>query len=314
MDLKKALLRAREKNLWLKILWFKSLRIRKKMSEKKDLKSRIEKSFIKTHTYPFSIDHPITYADKLNWLKLYYRNPLMPIAADKYEVRNYLKELGYEYLLNEVLGVWETIDDFDISSLPSKFVLKSTHGSGPNWITIVKDKTDINWKAQKRLMKEWLSNSIEWMGGEWHYGEMKPRIIAEKFIEEPGGGLTDYKIHCFNGKTAYILVCLGRAEGKLKFYCMSPDWKILKVNKTGIEAPKDLVIPKPSNMEEMIRIAEDLSKPFPVVRMDFYDINNKIIFGEFTFFTNGGFDNGLTYEGQKMMGKLITLPEPNHKK
>ena len=312
MDIKKKISNLKKNNSWLKYAWFLSLKFREKKARKEDSVERMKNIFRAGHDYDLNLKEPSTYSDKLNWLKLYYRNPLMPIVADKYKVRSYLQKLGYDYLLNDMIGVWDNINDIDINSLPDKFVLKTTHGSGPNWIQIVKDKKKINWFWQKKIMNQWLKNSIEWMGGEWHYGEMKPRIIAEKFIEDRKGQLIDYKIHCFNGKAAFVMVCVGRVEGNLKFYCMTPDWELLRINQNGCEAPEGFKPEKPESIDEMVRIAEDLSKPFPVVRMDFYDLEGKIVFGEFTFFESGGFDRGYTYEGQKIVGKMINLPEPNY--
>lgn len=311
MTLKQKLSKLKNSNPWLKYLWFKSLKRREKKALKQNLRSRIENIFFIGHGYPLNLDNPQTYSDKLNWLKLNYRNPLMPVVADKYEVRKYLEDFGYGYLLNDLMGVWDNVKNFDPKLLPEKFALKSTHGSGPNWIKIVNDKSKVNWFAQKKIMNQWLKNNIAWMGGEWHYGEMKPRIIAEKFLDGGEKGLIDYKIHCFNGEPAFVMVCVGRAEGNLKFYCMTPEWELLRINKNGCEAPKGFKPAKPENIDELIRISKDLSKPFPVVRMDFYDIKGKIYFGEFTFFESGGFDKGYTVEGQKIVGDMIKLPEVN---
>lgn len=310
--IKDKLRKIKNSNPWVKWLWFKGLKRRARKANSEDLATRMTNIFNAGHSFPLDLEKPRTYSDKLNWMKLYYRNPLMPVVSDKFEVRKYLENLGYGYLLNDLLGVWDNVKDMDIKSLPERFVLKSTHGSGPSWIKIVEDKKKVKWYPQKLIMKQWLKNTIDWMGGEWHYGEMKPRIIAEKFLEDKNArGLTDYKIHCFNGKAAFVMVCVGRAEGNLKFYCMTPDWELLRINRNGVEAPEGFKPPKPENVDEMVRIAEDLAKPFPVVRMDFYDVDGKIYFGEFTFFESGGFDKGYTYEGQNIVGNMITLPEPN---
>lgn len=313
MTLREKLGKKKSNNSLLKYLWFKSLKRRENKALKQDLRERIENIFLSGHNYPLNLDNPETYSDKLNWLKLNYRNSLMPVVADKYKVRKYLEDLGYGYLLNDLLGVWDNVKDIDIKSLPDKFVLKSTHGSGPTWIKIVNDKSKVNWFAEKLVMKQWLKNKIDWMGGEWHYGEMKPRIIAEKFLDGGKEGLVDYKIHCFNGRAAFVMVCIGRAEGNLKFYCMTPEWELLRINKNGCEAPSGFKPPKPDNVDEMVRLAEKLASPFPVVRMDFYDVQGKIYFGEFTFFESGGFDKGYTEGGQKIVGDMITLPEANYK-
>lgn len=311
MNIRKKLTHLKNNNPWLKILWFKRLKQREKKVRGQDLRERIINIFNSGHSYSINLDNPVTFYDKLNWLKLNYRNPLMPIVSDKFEVRNYLEDLGYGFLLNDLLGVWDNVKDINIDSLPDRFVLKSTHGSGTSWIFLVKDKNKVNWFAQKLVMKQWLKNKIDWMGGEWHYGEMKPRIIAEKFLDGDNGELTDYKIHCFNGEISHILVCTGRAQGNLKYFYFDKDWNFLRINKFGLEAPDGFTLPKPQNIGQMIEIAKELSKPFPVVRIDFYEDKGKIYFGEFTFFESSGFDDDYTYEAQKQLGAKITLPEKN---
>lgn len=311
MTFHKRLIKLKNDNPWFRYLWFKIFNRKAKKASGQNIREKIIKRFNSNHSYSINLEKPETFYDKLNWLKLNYHHPLMPKVSDKYEVREYLTRLGYGYLLNDLLGVWDNVEDIDIKNLPNQFVLKSTHGSGGAWNLIVKDKNKINWYPQKLVMKQWLINKIDWLGGEWHYGEMKPRIIAEKFLDDGGNGLTDYKIHCFNGKPQFILVCKGRAEGNVKYYCFDTNWNLLRINKASCAAPEGFSLPKPKNINKMIELAEELSKPFPVVRMDFYDVKGKIYFGEFTFFESSGMDDDYTFEGQLFLGDKITLPVAN---
>ena len=132
-----------------------------------------------------NLENPKTFSEKMQWLKLYYHNPLMTVCADKYEVRDYLVQKGYGDLLNEVIGTYDTIAQLNISELPSQFVLKATHGSG--WNLICTDKSKINWWIWKKIMNVWLHNNIFWPGREWPYKKMKPRLIAEPFLKDKAG-------------------------------------------------------------------------------------------------------------------------------
>lgn len=307
----KYLKKQKNENFLLRTLWFKSLRFRRKRSLKlKDIEVINQQYNDAFGVYP-DLKNPKTFYEKLNWLKLNYRNDLMPIVADKYKVHEYLRNKGYDKYLNEILGYWTDIKNFDTSELPTRFVLKATHASGDGWNLIVKNKSDVNWATFRLVMKEWLSQKIDWMGREWHYGGMTPGIICEKYLEDESGELRDYKIHCFNGKPEMIYVCTGRYTGKKKKYYYSTDWQFF--NNT-IESQAGLTvdqIPKPENLEKMLQLAAELSSPFPYVRVDFYNVNGKIYFGELTFFDFAGFKSSFTAEAQLELGQKLKLPEAN---
>ena len=251
-----------------------------------------------------NLENPKRYTEKLQWLKLFYRNDLMPVCSDKYEVRAYLTEKGYEYLLNDLIAVYENVDDFDPEILPDQFVLKASHGSG--WNLIVKDKSKVNWFLWKRIMRSWLEQNLYWFGREWNYDKLSPRIIVEKYIDSGDGQLTDYKFFCFNGVVEFIQVDRDRfLEHKQTYF--DTEWNKLAFS-TG-HAHFDEGCPK--SFDEMKRIAEELSKPFPHVRVDFYHINGKIYFGEFTFFDGSGFYSYEPDEWDFHWGEKLKLPKPN---
>lgn len=315
MTLRKKLVKLKNDNPYLKLLWFKRLARRAKKAEKIPDKLWIEKSYEKVFGKKINLDNPQTYYEKLNWLKLHYRNELMPIVADKYAVRQYLIDIGHGDLLNGLLGVWDNIDDFNPNELPERFVLKASHASGTAWSLIVKDKNTVNWDATRLVMREWLNQRIDWMGREWHYGEMKPRIICEKYLEDESGELRDYKFHCFNGHPKTVSIFTGRFTGNKMELMHDLDGNLLPYTPEAEELLRknpEFRVPLPKNFHKMIAIAEDLCKPFPMVRIDFYNANGKIYFGEFTFFDGSALVEGYTDEAQRIIGSWLKLPAANH--
>lgn len=309
MGIRKKLVKLKNENYWLRWLWFKNLnRQAKKARQITDLEY-INSNFIKSFKRKPDLENPTLFYEKLNWFKLNYKNPLMPFVSDKYEVRKYLEDIGYGYLLNDLIGVWDKIDDFDPKLLPNRFVLKASHASGTSWMEIVNNKTKINSKSFKLVISEWLKQKIDWLGREWHYGEMKPRVIAEKYLEDDTGELRDYKFHCFNGEAKFVNVCIGRFTKHKKFLCLDKNWNLLPYTNDALSLPPNYNIEKPHNINQMFKLAEDLSKPFPYVRVDFYNVNGKIYFGEFTFFDFAAFNGPYTLEAQEIIGNFLKLPK-----
>lgn len=271
----------------------------------------IKKEYKKRCGKEINLKNPQTISEKLNWLKLFYRNDQMSICSDKYDLRIYLRKYGYEHLLNEVIGLYESeeeIDQMDIESLPKSFVAKATHGS--SWNLIVKDKSEINWKLWKKIFKLWLKLDLSVFGREWHYRNIKPRILIEKFIDH--SPLIDYKFYCFHGVPKFLSVNNEIDQEKhVDFYDL--DWqKMDLVSKEFKES--NIIIKKPKRFDDMLEIARDLSQEFPFVRVDFYNFDDTIIIGELTFFYGGGFNLLLskTKNYEKIYGSHIKLPEPNH--
>ena len=220
-------------------------------------------------------------------------------CVDKYLVREYIAEKGYEYILNDLLWAGDTLEDLDLSKLPDKFVIKLNSGSGTN--IIVKDKSKFDFKsAVKRVLfpaplcpvkttKEWIDDSkLKSLGREWPYYDVPPKLIIERYMEESEKGLIDYKFFCFNGEISHLLVISDRfGSEKLDLY--SPDWRRLNVIQYDCPNQSKTNLPKPQNYEAMLEIARNLSRDFPHVRVDLYNINGKIYFGELTFFSGSGY-------------------------
>jgi hypothetical protein len=308
-SLKNFLCRLKDDNPYLKYIWLQTAyrrqwKINAKLSDV-DCINNLYKGYC---GHLPNLDNPVAFSEKMQWLKLHYRNELMPIVGDKYTVRKYLEELGYGNLLNSMIAVFESIDEFDIDKLPNQFVLKATHSSG--WNLVVRDKNKINWSIWKRHMQYWLSHDIAWNGREWHYGVMTPRIVCEKYLEDKSGGLMDYKFYCFNGEPQFMQLNVDRglASATQNYYDL--DWKLLPFGKTHAHNP-NIHPQKPEKFDEMVSLARKLSKPFPYVRMDFYEANGRIYFGEFTFFPCSGMPDFIPSEYDCIVGKMLKLPIAN---
>lgn len=251
-----------------------------------------------------NLDNPKTFSEKQQWYKLNSKNPLMQICADKYAVREYLQKKNYGHLLNELLGVYDNVDNINLEELPQQFVIKGAHGSGFN--IIVKDKTQLNWKQTKMVLNSWLHQHIAWSGREWVYQDMPRRIIVEKYLEDETGELRDYKFFCFNGKPQFMQLEVGRytKHNTRNFYDM--DWNLMPFGKELPHNP-DIQIDKPEMFEEMKKIAEDLCQPFQFVRVDLYQVCGKIYFGELTFFPAGGAPDFVPAEYDTIVGNIWKL-------
>lgn len=252
------------------------------------------------------LDQPQDFNQKLQWLKLNYRNPLLVQCTDKYAVRDFVKERVGEKYLNDILGVYSSFDDMDIDSLPSSFVLKATHGSG--WNIVCHDKSRINWRSVGRKFRAWLASDYSKLGREWQYREIPHRIICEKYLEDLSGiELRDYKIFCFDGAAKLIWVDFAvNGQHHRNFYstswCFQPDKRILWPNASAES------IQKPDNLDEMLFVAEKLSKGFPQVRVDIYNVDNRIVFGELTFFSACGLADFSSDSFAYELGSYIKLP------
>lgn len=255
------------------------------------------------------LENPKTFNEKLQWLKLYDRRPEYIRVVDKYLVRDYIREkLGEEYLI-PLLGVWDDPDDIDFDALPDRFVLKCNHNSGVG-MYICRDKSKMDVEKVKRELRRGLAQDYYLTGREWPYKEVPRKIICEKFMQDSPDAtdFTDYKFFCFDGKVDSVMVCLERSSGDTKFYFFDENWELKRLNKRGVEAPEGFTIPKPACMDEMFRIAGELSKGMPYVRVDLYQSNGQIYFGELTFFPDSGFDANILRSTDEYFGKLLKLP------
>ncbi len=250
------------------------------------------------------LDNPTDFNDKLQWLKLNESNDLVAICADKYEVRNYVLKYGNPKILNTLIAVYESTDEIEWDELPDKFAIKCNHGCGYNIVT--SNKLELNKTEVFYQLDMWLKQSYGKAHLEYHYDKIKPKIIVEEYIENKAGVLPlDYKIYCFNGKPQLVLVCSEREE-KLKLDFFDLNWKRLNIGHKSKESEKELA--QPSCFDEMIKSAEELSKPFAFVRIDFYDKDGVAILGEFTFTPGANTAKYYNDYGQKYLGELLTIP------
>lgn len=253
-----------------------------------------------------NIIEPSTFNEKMQWLKLYNRNPLYTTLVDKYKVREYVKDkTGEEYLIPMVGGPWERFEDIDFSALPEKFVLKCNHDSGS--VIICKNKEKFNYENARKKLNRSLKHNFYYLGREWPYKNVKPLIVAEEYMQDiESGDLLDYKFLCFNGKVEYLFTCSERfSDDGLKVTFFDKNWNELPFER---RYPKsNIEIDKPKNLDKMIKIAEKLSEDIPFVRVDLYENKNKVLFGEFTFFPGSGFEKFEPSSWDYNLGKLIRL-------
>lgn len=231
-----------------------------------------------------NLDNATTFNEKLQWLKLNDRNPLYSKLVDKYLVRDFINDkIGKEYLI-PLLGVWDNFEDINFSKLPNQFVLKTTHDSGG--VVICKDKLNFDIKEAEYIIKKSMKNNYYNANREWVYKNLKPRIIAEKFMAKKNGeGLDDYKFFCFNGE-AKMLNIISNREREVRKDFLDLDFNKIPVTQTYPASNK--IFEKPENYNLMVDIAEEISKNIPHVRVDLYNDEGKIYFGELTFFNASG--------------------------
>ena len=256
--------------------------------------------------------NPKSLNEKINWLKFNSDTSQWSVLADKYCVRQYVEnKIGAQYLV-PLLGVWDNVNDIEFSKLPNSFVLKSNNGAGT--VMIIKDKDLIDEDEVRKTLRKWLKLKFGLMQAEPHYRRIKPLIIAESVLKESNpitSSLIDYKIWCFNGKIFGTWVCYNRkgmsadTEWHDLDWRFRPEWSVFTDHYRNGKG----VIPKPESYNEMLQVASKLSTGFPQVRIDLYNIDGKIYFGEMTFTSAGGHNNFYSDEALNIMGDLTVLPE-----
>lgn len=236
-----------------------------------------------------NFNHPERWTEKLQLYKMYYRKDILPICVDKYDVRSYVKQKDCEDTLVKLYGVWDSPSDIDFSKLPHQYVLKTTNGSGGENVLIVKNNDKVNTQKIARFLHNSLNKEVN-AGREWAYtGISHPRIICEELLinnDNPDAGIEDFKILCFSGVPKYVIVDKDRyIDHRRNFY--TTEWERINVTTDHEQFEQDF--PKPNNLEDMLEIASKLSAGFPFVRVDLYNINGKIYFGELTFYPWTGY-------------------------
>lgn len=255
------------------------------------------------------LKNPETFNEKLQWLKLYDRDPRYTVLVDKFACREEIGQLIGQKHLIPLLGVWDRAQDIDFEQLPDQFVLKCNHDSAS--VVICRDKETFDREAaRKKLAAKLKKNLFQW-GREWPYKNVQPRIICEKYLTNDGNPPADYKIHCFGGQPKFILVCADRfSDGGLTEDFYTPDWEHMEVKRPHLSNAVVLQ-PKPEELSEMLAMAEKLAENIPFVRVDFYVVDGHIYFSEMTFFPACGFTAFQPDSYDTLFGQWIPLPERN---
>ncbi|MDD7150703.1 MAG: ATP-grasp fold amidoligase family protein [Bacilli bacterium] len=255
--------------------------------------------------YKLNLKNPQTFNEKLQWLKLYDRNPEYTKMVDKYEVREYIKEkIGEEYLI-PLIGVYDKFDDIDFDELPNQFVIKCNHDSGG--LVICKDKGKLNIEETRKKINKSLKRNYYYSGREWPYKNVKPRIIIEKYMEDSNkSDLIDYKLFCFNGIPKIVLVCSERfSSSNMCETWFDMNWKLIDMTESGHRV--DSTISKPKQLKKMVELSKKLSKNIPFIRVDWYEIGDKLYFGELTFYPASGFEKFEPKEWNKKIGDMLSI-------
>lgn len=256
---------------------------------------------------PLCLDNPRLYTEKLQWLKLHDRNPEYTRMVDKEEVKRYVSEIiGYTHVI-PTIGVWDNFDEIDFSTLPQQFVLKCTHDSGGN--VIVKNKDEIDMLATRIKIEDCLKRNYYYQGREWQYKEIKPRIIAEKYIgNDKGDGLPidDYKVLCFEGCVKLIELHRNRYTGDHTQDFYDAEWNKTNIQQVGEKNSEDIV-QRPKHFEEMIELSERLSCNMHHLRVDWYESREKLLFGELTLYDSSGLCRFSDDIWDEILGSWIVL-------
>lgn len=264
---------------------------------------------VKKHAgYWPNFKNPKTFNEKLQWLKLHDRKPEYMVMVDKFDAKKYVANLiGEEHIIPN-LGVWDDFDQIDFDSLPEQFVLKCTHDSGG--LVVCRDKSKLDMQAAKQKITNSLNNNYYWQAREWAYKGLKPRIIAEKYMEDAENPqLMDYKFYCFDGEPRFLYLSKGlenHATASISFYDL--DFNEMPFSRSDYkrftQKPK-----KPEKFEEMLHFARVLSKGIPFLRVDLYQVNGQVYFSELTFVPGGGWMPFAPRSADMEIGRMLKLPE-----
>lgn len=264
----------------------------------------IKKRFKKRIGKELNLDNPITFNEKLQWLKINDRNPIYTKMVDKYEVKKIVSQkIGERYVI-PTIGIYDKWSDIDFNKLPNKFVIKCTHDSGG--IYICKNKSKFNKFKAKIKIETHLKRNFYYYGREWPYKNVKPKILIEKYMSDKEGELKDYKFFCFNGKVKCFKIDFDRFTNHGANY-YDRNGKLLHFGEKICPPNYEKKIEIPQNINEMMNLAEQISKNMKFVRVDFYNINKRIYFGEITFYPASGFGLFIPEEWDKKLGDWLTI-------
>lgn len=259
-----------------------------------------------------NLDAPVTFNEKLQWLKLNDRNSIYTAMVDKYNVKEYVSRIiGKQYII-PTIGVFDSFSDIDFKILPNQFVIKCTHDSGG--LVVVDDKENFDINLARKKINSYLKTNYYYRGREWPYKNVKPRILVEKYmIDKKTNELRDYKFFCFNGTVKFFKVDFNRfIKHQANYYDRNAT--LLRFGEATCPPDYKKEIIMPNNLKKMIQLAEKLSDGIPFVRVDFYDVNGGIYFGEMTFFPASGFGKFIPEEWDAIIGDMLKLPTKKEKK
>ena len=251
------------------------------------------------------LKNPKSFNEKLQWLKLYERKPIYTTMVDKYAVKKHVADLiGEEYII-PTLGVWDSFDEIDFDSLPDQFVLKCTHDSGG--LVICRDKSQLDKGAAKRKIDASMKRNYYWSGREWPYKDVKPQIIAEKYMQDGQTSvLPVYKVFNFGGEPRLIQVIQNDKTPQESIDYFDPQWNQLDLRQNFPNSEEPLT--EPAQLKEILSLARILCGGLPFIRTDFYTINGKVYFSEFTFYSDCGFAAFHPQQWDRTLGEWIKLP------
>lgn len=254
-----------------------------------------------------NLKDPKTLNEKILWLKqnVYADDQLVMKCADKLAVREYVEEKGCGDSLNELYKVYNNPDEVDWDELPEQFALKYNHGCGFNYIC--GSKADADRKECMEKLRQWEKTDYWHLYAELQYKNIEKKILCEKYLGDGDLLPTDYKVYCFNGKPLYIMTCEDRGNGQTHFFFFDSNWNFCPITHDGLTKGEDFTLPKPKHFEKMLEYARKLSAPFPFVRVDFFDVDNELIFGELTFTPSAGLDTNRLAETDRMFGDMLIL-------
>ena len=257
------------------------------------------------------LDNPKTFNEKIQWLKLYYHNPIMTKYVDKYETKALIaKKIGDEHII-PTYGVWDKFEDINFDILPSQFVLKTTHGGGSLGVVVCTDKSTFDREtAKKKLESSLVSDYYKYR--EWAYKEVPRKILAEKFMcddsENNRDGISDYKFYCYNGAPKFLYMSQGlEVHETARISFLTLDWQFAPFRRSDFR-PFEQLPSKPKKFDEMIQICKKLSEGLPFVRVDLYEINEIVYFSELTFYPCNGSMPFYPQEWDLKTGEMLTLP------
>ena len=269
-------------------------------------KTHIHRQFVARVGYQPDFENPRSFNEKIQWLKLNYRDPLLTKCSDKLEVRKYIREkIGESYLV-ELLDVYDRVGQIDLEKLPDKFALRINHGSGQN--LICRDKSKLDWTGARNELREWIKpkSNHYYYSYEWGYKGIRPRIVCEKHLEDLEGGVAgDFRLYCFNGRAKIILVCSDvLTDIKVDYFDL--EWNKLPIRGAYQNIGKG--VKKPERFDLLVELAEKLARPFPFVRVDFLEVGGEVYFGEMTFYPGNGTVPFSPMEWDHTLGDMLVLP------